>query len=196
VGYPLIALTVGLGGPLIHAWVGDGFEDAWIPLALLAGGVAFNAPLNFAVFWAVGAARHQRIAVYSIIDALANVALSIVLVGPLGINGVALATCIALAVSNGWFMPRAILPQLGVSVWRAYHRPMLIAAALVAPFTLLMKFVVAPAVGDSRALVVLVSFCWIALGTALVAAVLAGARPRREAVAAVRRRLRPVPAVS
>jgi O-antigen/teichoic acid export membrane protein len=196
VGYPLIALSIGLGGPLLHAWVGDGFEDAWIPLALLAGGVAFNAPLNFAVFWAVGAARHQRIAVYSIVDALANVALSIVLVGPLGVNGVALATFIALAVSNGWFMPRAILPHLELSVWRAYHRPMLLAGALVAPFTLMMGFVVAPAIEDSAVLVALVSAVWVALGTAMLAIALAGARPRRRAVAALRRRVQSAPAPS
>lgn len=185
-GYPLVALLIGLGEPIVRLWVGGGFEDAWIPLALLAGGLAFGAPLRFAVLWAIGAGRHGRVAVYAIADALGNLALSIALVGSLGIDGVALATLVALAISNGWLIPRLILRRLELPFWRTYLRPLLLAAALVTPFTLLMRFVATPAVDGSPLLTLAVGAAWLVAGTALLAAALLR-RPERDAVAALLR---------
>lgn len=178
-GFPLVALLIGLGEPIVGLWVGEGFEASWPVLAMLAGGLAFGAPLRFAVLWSIGAGRHGRVAAYAIGDALANLALSIALVGPLGIEGVALATLIALAISNGFLIPRLIFRELGLSLWACWVRPLLTAAALVAPFALLMRLVLTPALERSDLAMLGVAALWLALGTALVAAVLLTGAERR-----------------
>src|SRR5581483_1634926 len=149
VGYPFVATLIGLGQPLIVAWVGEPFRSAWVPLALLAGGLAFGAPLRFGVLWAIAAGRHRRVAVYALLDSLFNVGLSVALVGPLGINGVALGTFIALALSNGWFMPRVIYAAAGMSWLKDYVRPVIMAAAVAAPLSAVLRFAVAPAIPET-----------------------------------------------
>ena len=111
VGYPAIAVVVGLGAPLIDLWVGDGFEDAWLPLALLAGGLACTAPIRFGVLHAIGAARHGAIARVALIEAVANLALGILLVNLVGLWGVALAVFVSLAVSTGSSSPASCIPR-------------------------------------------------------------------------------------
>jgi O-antigen/teichoic acid export membrane protein len=190
-GYPLVGLLIGLGQALIVGWVGDSFARSWGPLALLAGGLAFGAPLRFGVLWAIAAARHGRIALYALLDSLANLALSIALVRPLGINGVALATLVALAVSNGWLMPRVIYSAVGMSLWRTYFRPMLKAAFAIAPFVVLMRFVISPLVDDSLALAVLAALIWLAVGIPVAAAAVFSRSELRAALGALRRRAMP-----
>lgn len=166
VGYPLLGLLVALGEPLVELWVGDGFDRSWVPLALLAGGAALNAPLRFVVFWAMGSAKHGAIGVLAGVEATFNLVLSIVLVGPLGIDGVALATLVSLALFNGLVVPRVAYGRMGGSMWRGFLRPILVAAAVCAPLVVLGRVVVSPAVEGSAALTVLAS---VALAAALFA---------------------------
>jgi O-antigen/teichoic acid export membrane protein len=172
VGYPLIALLCGLGGPLVRLWVpGDEFQAAWTPLALLAGALACTAPLRFGILWAIGAARHHRIAVYAVLDAMANIGISIALAGPLGIDGVALATFVTLAVSNGWLIPREVCKGLGLRLWSGYLRRVLVAALVATPVALLARLVVAPAVDGSWPLTLAASAGVLVLAGGSVAAV-------------------------
>jgi O-antigen/teichoic acid export membrane protein len=151
-GFPLLVLLVGLGGPLLHAWVGDGYGGAVAPLALLAAALTFTAPLRFAVIWAIGTNRHGRVAATAIGEAILNLGLSIALVGPLGLWGVSLATCIAAVISNGLVLPRLILPEAGLSPWHAFWRPIAIGLVAMAPAIALLRFVITPHVEHSRPL--------------------------------------------
>ena len=169
-GFPVVALLVGLGEPIIELWVGAGFDASWTPLALLAGSLVFGAPLRFGVLWAIGAARHHRVALYAILDALANVALSVVLVGPLGIDGVALATFVALAVSNGWIIPRLICRELGLPLWGSYLRPLAAGVAALAPPTVLAYLFLAPALEAARPALVTLACAAFLVVTGVVAA--------------------------
>jgi O-antigen/teichoic acid export membrane protein len=56
---------------------------------------------------------HKPVAQLMLVEAVINVALSMTLVGPLGMAGVALATLIAHAVTTGWFVH--------VHLWRTLH---------------------------------------------------------------------------
>ena len=190
VGFPLLALLTGLGGPLVRLWVPEpSAQGAWTPLALLAGGLACTAPVRFGVLWAIGAARHHRIALYSVLDALANIALSVALAGPLGIDGVALATLVTLAVVNLWLIPGVICDGLGVGLWAGYLQPVLTAALAAAPVALAARLLLAPAVDGSWPLTVLASAAVLAVSAAAVGAVVLqrGERERlRSRVAALR----------
>src|SRR3954468_3992411 len=146
VGYPAIAVLAGLGAPLIQLWVGDGFEDAWLPLVLLCGGVAFTAPIRFGVLHAIGAARHGAIARVAMVEAVANLALGILLVNLVGLWGVALAVVTSLAVSNGIVIPHIVYPQLGLSTWHDYHRRVLLALAPMLALVALLHVVIGPGV--------------------------------------------------
>lgn len=167
---PLLTLVAGLGGPLIELWVGDGFEDAWTPLVLLCGAAAFGAPVRFGVLWMIGAARHGRIAMIALVDALANLALSIALVGPLGIDGVALSTFLTIAVSNGVIVPILFCREIGLSAWSDHLRPILLGVLLFAPLAV-AELLLAPTVTGNPFATIAAAAAALAIGAALSVAV-------------------------
>jgi O-antigen/teichoic acid export membrane protein len=189
-GFPLLVLLVGLGAPLLHAWVGDGFGGAVAPLALLGAALTFTAPLRFGVIWAIGTNRHGRVAATAIGEAILNLGLSIALVGPLGLWGVALATCIAAVLANGLVLPRYILPAAGLSPWHSFWRPIAIGLVAMAPVIAVLRFVVTPHVEHSRPLTALTVV--VAFGVCVL--VLARLLMTPEERAAALRRLRPAAA--
>ena len=178
VGYPLLALLIGLGGPLVEVWVGDGFGDTWAPLALLAASLAFAVPLRFGVLWTIGAGRQGRIAAIALIDSVVNIAAAIALVGPLGLEGVALAAIGALWISNGVIMPRLIYAAAGARLWDDFYRPVLIAIAALAPFVLAMRLLVSPGL-ETAPVTLLSAAIWMIVGPALLAALLINGDDRR-----------------
>ena len=178
-GYPLIALLIGLGEPLVEVWVGDGFEASWGPLALLAASLIFAVPLRFGLLWAIGTGRQGRIAIVALCDSLANIAAAITLVGPLGLEGVALAALGALWISNGLIMPRLIYPRRGCQAVSGYYRPTLLALGAMAPCVLVMRFALTPRL-DNPAPTLLATIAWLILGTALLAVLLTDKEEREQ----------------
>jgi O-antigen/teichoic acid export membrane protein len=174
VASPIIAVLIGFGGPLIDLWVGHGYEDAALPLALLAGALLFSAPLRFPVLWALGAARHGRVAFLALAEALSNVALSVALVSPLGLRGVALASLVTIAVSNGYLIPRVLGAELGAPFGGWYVRPVLGVAAIIALPAVPCALLVEP--GTSAGLTIAGS---VGLGAAVLGAVLVTTRRPR-----------------
>jgi O-antigen/teichoic acid export membrane protein len=172
----LAATAIGFGEPLIELWVGAGFAAAWVPLALLAGGLAMHAPLQFGVLWSIASDRHAAVARLSLVAGLAVAALSAALVGPMGIDGIALAVPAGLAVFDLWLIPRRICAGLGLGVWAAYLRPWLVAAGLAAPLALLGRLAVAPAVEGSGVALMLAAGTMALLAAALTAVAI-GLRP-------------------
>jgi O-antigen/teichoic acid export membrane protein len=180
-GFPLLALLIGLGEPLLHAWVGDGFGGAVGPLAMLAAALTFTAPLRFGVIWAIGTGRLRRVALTTIGEAAANLTLSIILVGPFGLSGVALATLIAAVVANGVILPNFILPDAGLGRWTTFWRPVATGVAAMLPAVAFLRFVITPAVGDSRPLTALATIGAIAVCMSVLAALLLTPDERRMA---------------
>ena len=177
VGYPALCVLVGLGAPLIDWWVGDAFDDAWLPLALLSGGLACTAPIRFGVLHAIGAAKHAVIARVAVLEAVANLALGIVLVNLVGMWGVALAIFMSLFVSNGLVIARIVYSQVGLSTWHDYHRRVLLALVPLLPFAAVLHLLVGPAVEGHWPLLVLA--CAAAyVASVLAAAVVLGELPR------------------
>ena len=95
-----------VGDALIGAWVGPGFEGSVWPLYVLAvTGIVLvsQQPLGSML---MGTGRHKLVAAACLVEAAANLALSILLVRRLGIVGAALGTMIPVFMVNlGWLMP-------------------------------------------------------------------------------------------
>ena len=95
---------VALGGPLVRAWMGPGFEGGTGALAALATATAIvvaHAPMN-KVLIALG--RHRMVAAIWIAESAANLLLSVVLVRYWGLTGVAVGTAIPLAIGHLFFI--------------------------------------------------------------------------------------------
>lgn len=130
------ALLVVLGRPLIHLWVGTKFTDAAVPLYILVAALSFemaqNAGLN--VLYALD--RIRLLAGVWILEALINAALSLLLVGPLGIIGVALGTAIPCFISKLIVVPCLVTRAASIPITRYYLR--IIPTALIAGAVVLL----------------------------------------------------------
>lgn len=91
VALPLILL----GGPTLVLWVGPEFRGHGDVVAILAASAIFDLCLFTAAAVLQSIERHQPLARIALAGAIFNVLLSIALVGPFGIVGVALGTLIA-----------------------------------------------------------------------------------------------------
>jgi O-antigen/teichoic acid export membrane protein len=90
VALPLILL----GGPTLSLWVGPEFAGDGDIVAILAASAVFDLSLFAAAAVLQSIERHQPLARIALLGAILNVLLSVALVGPLGVVGVALGTLI------------------------------------------------------------------------------------------------------
>lgn len=90
---PACVLAV-LAGPIITGWVGTGFGSARPVAMLLAAVVATRVGTATSMTILKGAGLHRLLAWTNLSAAVANLSLSLVLVGRLGLTGVAIGTCI------------------------------------------------------------------------------------------------------
>lgn len=99
---------VGFARPLMHTWMGPEFAESVWPLTVLAiAGIVLVAqgPLGSVL---LGTGRHRLVAFTSLAEALLNVALSLALVRPFGLLGVAIGTALpVLALSSAVLLPAA-----------------------------------------------------------------------------------------
>ncbi len=94
-----IAVVLGLlAEPLVMAWVGRDFSESIPVIYILAAAVIIRVGNSTATTLLKGAGRHGLLAGANLLMALANLALSVALVGRYGLIGVALGTLIPLAV--------------------------------------------------------------------------------------------------
>jgi O-antigen/teichoic acid export membrane protein len=104
---PLACTATLLAHPILRLWVGAAYADnaGIVAILSLAGAMLSTEWLATAVLQ--GMARHRVQGVVAICAAVVNVAVSAVLVHPLGLTGVALGTLIAAAIEYAIVMPYA-----------------------------------------------------------------------------------------
>lgn len=110
--------VIGFGRSLLVRWMGPGFESGAVPLYVLAlTGVVLvgQGPLGNIL---LGTGRHRLVAFVSLGEALANLALSVVLVRRFGMLGVAIGTAVPIAVANLFILLPAACRQVQVPVAR------------------------------------------------------------------------------
>jgi O-antigen/teichoic acid export membrane protein len=135
-----VALGVGLpvallGGPILEIWVGDEFAGYGALVAILACAAIVDLPSYPAAAVMQSLERHGPIAWMATGSAVANVGLSIALVGPYGLEGVAAGTLIASAVEIVVFVVPYAARVLGVSPWSFISGvllPLVLPAAILA----------------------------------------------------------------
>lgn len=95
---PIAVALALLAQPLVLAWVGSAFSGSVPVIYILAAAVIIRVGNSTATTLLKGAGRHSLLAVANLLMALANLVLSVALVGRYGLIGVALGTLIPLAV--------------------------------------------------------------------------------------------------
>ncbi len=121
------------GGPFLSYWVGPDFERSTLILWLLAVpvAVALGQDPSFQFLFATN--QHRFLAMALLIEGCANVVLSVMLAGPLGLVGVALGTAIPLLINHLLVLPRYVCRVSGIPLPTYYLRltPWLAPAALL-----------------------------------------------------------------
>lgn len=108
--------VIGFATPLVTAWMGPGFEGSLGPLYVLAlAGVVLvgQGPLGNLL---LGTGRHRLVAAVALVEALANLALSLLLVRDFGIFGVAIGTAIPVFAANTFTLVPAACRTAGLRV--------------------------------------------------------------------------------
>lgn len=119
---PLGAGIILLAGPLVRAWVGPSFAASVPVLQILTVVVIVRVGTATASTLLKGAGRHRFLAVATGATALANLALSVALVKPLGLLGVALGTLIPIGFTSLMIIFPAGCRRVGLSLPRALGR--------------------------------------------------------------------------
>jgi O-antigen/teichoic acid export membrane protein len=156
-----------IGGRFIEVWIGEDYGDAYWPLVILTGSLAVWLMQWPAISILYASARHRFYAYLSAGEAVANVAISIVLVQHFGTIGVALGTTIPLLVSMLVLQPPYVCRTLGLEVG-AYYRELGNAALYAvlgqaALFALVHLLGVASLTGLLALSIVYYPLCWAVL---------------------------------
>lgn len=117
IGVPLAAGVTLLARPFLSVWVGPAYADADYLVAILAAASLIDTSQWPAASVLQGMARHRWLAVTALASALINLALSLILIRPLGVAGVALGTLIPTSLEAlGFVMPYAL--RVNGVTWR------------------------------------------------------------------------------
>jgi len=146
--FPITAILLLLGKSIIEAWVGARYVAASYPVLLvLLFPVTFSLAQAASVRILYGMAKHKAFAWVTLMESIANLILSIILIRPFGIVGDAAGTAIPLTCTTLYYMPRHLCRLLNVPV-RAFLRetytlPLMLCAPQVATLLLLRHWFVA-----------------------------------------------------
>ena len=126
-----VVITFALRGKtFIGLWVGDEYASlSGTVLRILSIALFFSAANQVATSMAIGINRHRPVVVVSVLEALLNLTLSIVLIHTLGIFGVAWGTALPSLLISLFFWPAYIHKLFGVGyteyLWSAWGRPVI-----------------------------------------------------------------------
>jgi O-antigen/teichoic acid export membrane protein len=118
-GAPLCLGLIVLADPLIHSWVGTRFAASVLPTRIMLTLVLMRVSTASANLILRGAGEHRLLTYATASTAVVNVLLSVALVRPLGLPGVALGTLIPVSVSAVFVLYPAACRRVGLPVSRA-----------------------------------------------------------------------------
>ena len=146
-----ICLPIGLtfmilGGDFIQLWMGDEYRSlSGKVLLILAAAQIVSAPHQVVSSTLYGLNKHKMLAQWRVVEAVANVALSIALIPHLGIVGVAIGTAIPHVLLVTVVLPiygaRQVGLPLGLYFVQGYVKPMLAAIPFAIGCVIVEEFV-------------------------------------------------------
>jgi O-antigen/teichoic acid export membrane protein len=98
---PLASVTAVLAGPLVHAWVGPEFAESIPVVYVLAAIVTIGVGSQPTWTLLKGTGHHRSLAKWSLMSAVTNLAISILLARRFGLVGVAIGSLIPMSIMNG-----------------------------------------------------------------------------------------------
>lgn len=114
-------MIVLLGRPLILRWMGPQFEQSYPILVVLMLAMVFEVVGNGSDSMLFALNQHRYLALANVAEAGLNFLLSVLLIGPYGLIGVAIGTAIPLVISRALVIPYLTTRALAVSPWRYYQ---------------------------------------------------------------------------
>ena len=140
VAWGLSTLFIAFGTDAIALWLGTEVPRG---VVLAFGGVlATSAPVVVASKYLAASGLLGRLVGISVIEGVSNLLLSLALIGPFGLSGVAFATLLTQVTTTTWFNPRLACLDLGLSPGRFAARRFGKAAAVTAPAAILAALMV------------------------------------------------------
>jgi len=126
---PMAVTMIVMGRSVIEAWVGPRYVTSYVILLIVLIPTTFYHMQSTSNRMLYGMSLHKSLAYVVLMEGIANVILSVVLVQRLGIVGDALGTAIPLLCTALFFLPRHMCRRLGIPVriflWEAYLYPVL-----------------------------------------------------------------------
>jgi O-antigen/teichoic acid export membrane protein len=133
--FPMTVALVVMGKSVIEAWVGPRYVSSYIVLLILLIPSTFYQAQSTSNRILFGMSLHKSLAYVVLMEGIANLILSIVLVRPLGIVGDAIGTAIPLLCTALFFLPRHMCRQLGLPVRKflmeAYAYPVVLCLPMI-----------------------------------------------------------------
>jgi O-antigen/teichoic acid export membrane protein len=133
--FPMTVALVVMGKSVIEAWVGPRYVSSYIVLLIILIPSTFYEAQSTSNRILYGISLHKSLAYVVLMEGIANVILSIVLVRPLGIVGDAIGTAIPMLCTSLFFLPRHMCRQLGIPVRRfivdAYFYPVVLCIPMI-----------------------------------------------------------------
>jgi O-antigen/teichoic acid export membrane protein len=116
---PIAAVLILMARPLVLAWVGPGYDGSVVVVQLLALIVVVRVGNATGSTLLKGAERHRLVAAVNVVTAVVNVSISIALVKPLGLAGVAIGTLVPVSATAIFVLFPASCSRVGLSMRRA-----------------------------------------------------------------------------
>jgi len=134
---PIVVTFVLRGESFINLWMGNEYGSvSGDVLAVLSVVVWLGALRAVAMQSLTGLGKHRILIPGFAAEAIANVALSIALIRPLGILGVAVGTMVPNVVVSLGYLPRCLAKTAGLSQWHLYREALLLPTVSCVPFAL------------------------------------------------------------
>lgn len=133
--FPMTTAMIIMGKSVIEAWMGARYVPSYTILLILLIPSTFYQAQSTSNRILFGMSLHKALAYVVLMEGVANLILSIVLIRPLGIVGDAIGTAIPLLCTALFFLPRHMCRQLGIPVRKflveAYFYPVILCAPMV-----------------------------------------------------------------
>jgi O-antigen/teichoic acid export membrane protein len=122
VSSPILITFLVRGRTFIGLWMGPQYSHtSGVVLAILASALLFSLSNSTASAIAWGIEKHKRVAKWAVLEAVANLTLSVVLAIKIGIYGVAIGTLVPSLVIHLIFWPRYVPHLVGITPTQVYR---------------------------------------------------------------------------